>query len=58
MVNGYIVELEQDFVLFKKIVRNLISNGHNCLEILVDVALLEPCTNSLDTNLFDFGLWL
>ena len=55
MVNGYIVELEQDFVLFQKVLRNLVSNCYDSLEILVDVALLKTGTDSFDANLFQFS---
>ena len=41
MVNCNIVELEQDFVLFKKILRNLISNCHNNKYLFVNIYVFD-----------------
>ena len=54
-----VIELEENLIFGEEVLRNLVTYGYDCLEVLVVyVALLETSTESLHTSFLDLALRL
>ena len=53
-----VVELEQDVIFRKQVLRDLVADHHNGGEVLLHIAFLEATTNGLHAHFFNSCLRL